>query len=214
MSKPPTPNLNAPKPNFKQSKPEDSKPKPEEKVPEQVIPEAKPQQNVQLETEGFGRFEYSNGTIYEGHWKIIGNNIKVKHGEGTLTHAGTTAHEKGNEEYRGNWVEDRMEGTGVYKYTSGAIYSGEWKDGKHHGRVTIRVYFRGFITTEIRGFMNFLMVASMTGSGKTTECTVRGVSSIRRGTDGTVFIGEVLCSNSFGKGSSLRASSNPKFRRF
>ena len=28
-----------------------------------------------------------------------------------------------------------MEGCGVYKYTSGAIYSGEWKDGKHHGRV-------------------------------------------------------------------------------
>ena len=29
-----------------------------------------------------------------------------------------------------------MNGYGVYKYTSGAIYSGEWKDGKHHGRVT------------------------------------------------------------------------------
>ena len=30
-----------------------------------------------------------------------------------------------------------MNGYGVYKYISGAIYSGEWKDGKHHGRVNL-----------------------------------------------------------------------------
>jgi len=138
MSKPTTPNLNAPKPISKQpiAKPEESKVRTEEKPPEKT-PDSKPQQNMQIETEGFGRFEYSNGTIYEGNWKIVGNNIKVKHGEGNLTHAGTTAHEKGNEEYRGTWVEDKMEGYGVYKYTSGAIYSGEWKDGKHHGKVVL-----------------------------------------------------------------------------
>ena len=131
MSKPPTPNLNSKKPDFKaQAKPEE--PKVEEKSDANI--EVK-KQTMQIETEGFGRFEYGNGTIYEGQWKIVGNNIKVKHGEGTLIHAGTTAHEKGNEEYRGTWVEDKMEGYGIYKYTSGAIYSGEWKDGKQHGRV-------------------------------------------------------------------------------
>lgn len=98
--------------------------------------EDKSQQNVQIETEGFGRFEYANGTIYEGQWKIVGNNQKVKHGEGTLVHAGSTAHEKGNEEYRGSWVEDKMEGYGIYFYTSGAIYKGDWKDNKHHGKGT------------------------------------------------------------------------------
>lgn len=141
MSKPPTPNQNAQKPTTKPpAKPDDPKPKAEEK-PLESVPESKPQQNMQIETEGFGRFEYSNGTIYEGQWKIVGNNVKVKHGEGTLTHAGTTAHEKGNEEYRGTWVEDKMEGYGVYKYTSGAIYSGEWRDGKHNGKVLIDIFF-------------------------------------------------------------------------
>ena len=28
-----------------------------------------------------------------------------------------------------------MDGYGVYKYTSGAIYYGEWKDGMQNGRV-------------------------------------------------------------------------------
>ena len=52
----------------------------------------------------------------------------MKHGEGTLIHSGTTAYEKGNESYSGNWSYDKMEGYGIYTYTSGAVYSGEWKD--------------------------------------------------------------------------------------
>ena len=28
-----------------------------------------------------------------------------------------------------------MHGYGVYKYTSGAVYSGEWKNNQHEGRV-------------------------------------------------------------------------------
>lgn len=139
MSKPPTPNLNA-RPTSKQqaTKPQNEEKPKQEPVSTTAINEA-PKQNIQIETEGFGRFEYANGTIYEGQWKIIGNNQKVKHGEGSLIHAGTTAHEKGNEEYRGTWFEDKMEGFGIYKYTSGAIYRGEWKDGKQHGRVFIYI---------------------------------------------------------------------------
>jgi len=59
---------------------------------------------------------------------------KVKHGEGTLIHSGTTAYEKGNESYNGNWNHDKMEGYGIYNYTSGAVYSGEWLDNQHHGK--------------------------------------------------------------------------------
>lgn len=78
-------------------------------------------------SEGFGHFEYVNGTVYEGQW-IEKEGKKMRHGEGRLLHAGTTVYEKGNEEYNGHWEEDKMSGYGVYKYTSGAVYSGEWLD--------------------------------------------------------------------------------------
>ena len=41
--------------------------------------------------EGFGRFEYQNGTIYEGQWKNF-DGKKMKHGEGHLIHTGTQLH--------------------------------------------------------------------------------------------------------------------------
>jgi hypothetical protein len=40
-----------------------------------------------IETSGFGRFEFIDGTIYEGQWKIL-NGVKMRHGEGTLKHGG------------------------------------------------------------------------------------------------------------------------------
>lgn len=57
----------------------------------------------------------------------------MKHGEGYIVHAGVTTGDSIREEYRGSWVEDRMEGYGVYKYISGAIYRGEWYNNKHEG---------------------------------------------------------------------------------
>ena len=77
---------------------------------------------------GFGHFEYQNGTVYEGQWIELKVGEKMKHGEGTLIHSGTTAYEKGNESYSGNWSHDKMDGYGIYTYTSGAVYSGEWKE--------------------------------------------------------------------------------------
>ena len=53
---------------------------------EEKEPEIQPQVQ-QIETEGFGRFEYRDSTVYEGGWKL-NNNIKMKHGEGILIHAG------------------------------------------------------------------------------------------------------------------------------
>ena len=41
---------------------------------------------------------------------------------------------KGQEEYEGDWVDDKQEGFGRYTFTSGAVYSGEWKAGKMHGK--------------------------------------------------------------------------------
>lgn len=37
--------------------------------------------------EGFGRFEYRNGLVYEGQWKLF-NGAKMKHGEGVLIFQG------------------------------------------------------------------------------------------------------------------------------
>lgn len=83
-----------------------------------------------IETEGHGRFEYMDGTVYEGQWKII-NGKKMKHGRGTIIVGSTlTAENEQKESYTGQWVEDRMEGEGEYFYKSGAIYSGEWVHNK------------------------------------------------------------------------------------
>lgn len=39
----------------------------------------------------------------------------MKHGEGTLLiTVGNMSYEKGNEEYKGSWVEDEMSGFGTY----------------------------------------------------------------------------------------------------
>ena len=81
---------------------------------------------------GFGRFEYINGTLYQGNWKLH-NGVKVKHGHGKITFPsslGAPGSDLGVEEYEGDWEEDLMHGYGTYKYTSGAIYSGNWEKGK------------------------------------------------------------------------------------
>jgi len=55
--------------------------------PEPVIQEPAEQNVVHIETDGFGKFEFIDGTIYEGQWKLI-NGVKMRHGEGVLRHAG------------------------------------------------------------------------------------------------------------------------------
>jgi hypothetical protein len=82
---------------------------------------------------GYGRFEYINGTMYAGNWKLH-NGAKVKHGHGKITYpsAGASS-DVGVEEYEGDWEEDLMHGYGVYKYTSGAAYTGQWHKGKQQG---------------------------------------------------------------------------------
>ena len=40
--------------------------------------------------------------------------------------------------YEGNWQQDLMHGDGTYKFTSGAIYVGQWIKGKRHGCMKVR----------------------------------------------------------------------------
>jgi hypothetical protein len=71
--------------------------------------------------------------MYEGNWRLF-NSIKMKHGEGVLKVPGNSSNGLGEERYEGSWVEDKMDGNGVYHYACGAFYRGEWKNNKHHGK--------------------------------------------------------------------------------
>lgn len=58
--------------------------------------------------------------------------VKVKHGHGKITFPGVSS-SKGQEEYDGDWADDKMDGHGRYQYTSGAVYTGKWNKGMMHG---------------------------------------------------------------------------------
>jgi hypothetical protein len=62
--------------------------------------------------EGCGKFEYINGTNYEGDWKIF-DSVKTKHGKGRIVHGNTAAITHGNEVYDGEWEKDLMHGQGT-----------------------------------------------------------------------------------------------------
>ena len=36
--------------------------------------------------------------------------------------------------YEGNWENDRYQGWGVYRYTNGTEYRGEWVEDMKHGK--------------------------------------------------------------------------------
>jgi len=63
------------------------KQEPKIEEPVKIEPEVNEQNVVHIETEGFGKFEFIDGTIYEGQWKLI-DGVKMRHGEGTLKHTG------------------------------------------------------------------------------------------------------------------------------
>ena len=37
-------------------------------------------------------------------------------------------------EYEGEWNEGKKCGTGTYKYSDGAVYTGQWQDDVQHGQ--------------------------------------------------------------------------------
>ena len=69
---------------------------------------------------GQGTYTVNNGDNYVGEYKD-----GKKHGQGTLTCAGT--------KYVGEWKDGKKHGQGTYTNYYGDKYVGEWKDGKEHG---------------------------------------------------------------------------------
>jgi hypothetical protein len=90
--------------------------------PEAVVVEE--EKKPELPQTGFGKFEYINDSVYVGNWKMFGE-LKKKHGHGRITHGQGTI-ETGQEYYEGDWEDDLMHGYGIYHFTSGALYMGNW----------------------------------------------------------------------------------------
>jgi len=80
--------------------------------------------------EGNSRFEYKNGSVYEGNWKIV-DKRKLKNGHGKMALPPTEIGE--GETYDGDWENNMMHGEGRYQFNSGAVYVGHWKDNKMCG---------------------------------------------------------------------------------
>ena len=163
---------------------------------------------------GFGTFNWDNGTIYEGNWKKRLFNGKGKltysnggyyegsfknhgpHGKGKLMHAN-------GDIFEGNYLDGNMDGFGKYIYMSGSIYEGNYLNGLKHGSGThnyssgtkyIGEYYKGVkhgkgkYTWSTGGvYEGDYLKGKRTGKGKYTK-------------DGHVFVGEYLDGKKHGYG--------------
>jgi len=70
--------------------------------------------------EGYGVYNYKNGSKYEGHWKNGSSN-----GHGSYTFAN-------GDNYTGEFLNGRFNGKGIYKFKNSAseTLDGIFKDGK------------------------------------------------------------------------------------
>ncbi|KAK9829757.1 hypothetical protein WJX72_007698 [[Myrmecia] bisecta] len=94
---------------------------------------------------GSGTFYFKNGATYEGEWKQSASTStdgqeakpdtaeaaeaapeRVRHGKGT--------YREGQYCYKGEWLDDKMHGTGKFTFASGAVFEGSWLNGEYQGR--------------------------------------------------------------------------------
>lgn len=99
--------------------------------------------------EGKGKFEWKDGSIYEGEF----HEDRI-HGEGKLTIPGQGSYEgmfsngkknghgkyvfNNDDVYDGNWLDDTMSGTGTYKFANGDTYTGEFSNNQFNGTGTYK----------------------------------------------------------------------------
>jgi hypothetical protein len=75
-------------------------------------------------TTGNGEFIFPDNSKYNGDWKES-NGKRVREGQGSFT--------CGKEQYIGSWVDDKMNGTGEYTFSSGAVYKGNFVNNAFSG---------------------------------------------------------------------------------
>ena len=69
---------------------------------------------------GYGKFEFQNKIIYLGFYKQKPDGIKMRHGKGKIIHPTINVDVSlGQEIYEGDWVDDKMQGFGIYYYSNG-----------------------------------------------------------------------------------------------
>lgn len=98
-------------------------------------------------TNGFGRFEFPDGSYYEGSWVGV-DGLKKRQGHGqyvtkTESYDGTwdddslTGEVKVNfssgARYEGQLSNNFFNGFGIYFFTDGSSYKGNWENNKMHG---------------------------------------------------------------------------------
>ena len=79
---------------------------------------------LRLLRNGYGKFQYRNGDIYDGMW--VDDN---RHGEGVYTLSRSRAYVAGEISYRGEWFNDKKHGAGATTSVSGVVSHGTWVNG-------------------------------------------------------------------------------------
>ena len=72
-----------------------------------------------------GSFFFPDGSSYKAEYIVTKEGAKLRQGQGS--------YEAPLESYTGTWLNDKQDGEGVYKFNSGAVYSGSFKEGCFHG---------------------------------------------------------------------------------
>lgn len=94
-----------------------------------------------------GEFKLSSGIVYYGAYLQRGE-VRVRHGKGKLLFLRKDDPTQVQESYEGDWVEDKMEGEGTFKYSNNDVYSGNFVNGKHEGYGTYHFtdgsYYSGY----------------------------------------------------------------------
>ena len=99
-------------------------------------------------TNSQGKYTYrvEDGTIYEGMWM----HGRRTHGQLTFTQGDTTSSNRSSSNsnndisntasttsitsyYRGDFVDEKMQGKGLFVWNNGSQYDGEWRNNMKHG---------------------------------------------------------------------------------
>ena len=124
-------------------------------------------------TNGFGKWRFQSGSVYEGTWRD-----GKMHGRGKFTWAD-------KDRYEGEYVAGKMEGRGVYHFKNGEVYDGEWAADKRQGQGRFtwpdgRVYEGPYVNGVQEGAGVFT-----TSTGKVYKTVHRGGKEVSRVEQGT-----------------------------
>eukprot|EP01012_Entosiphon_sulcatum_P022082 TRINITY_DN2699_c0_g1_i1.p1 TRINITY_DN2699_c0_g1~~TRINITY_DN2699_c0_g1_i1.p1 ORF type:complete len:197 (+),score=16.21 TRINITY_DN2699_c0_g1_i1:171-761(+) len=94
---------------------------------------------------GKGTMRYANGTVYDGEWKedkwegqgkYIGTEYSYEgeFSDNSFHGFGRMFWFRSRDSYEGEFLTGERNGTGTYKWASGASYTGLWENGRKHGK--------------------------------------------------------------------------------